>query len=140
VVFLLLSCVRTSETLAKIGSETFSDSIFYHLLNVIVDWSNPLHQRAGWIAVTVVWRVFLNSPYARGVIAPFVRKLIAEYESGHVQEANLLVRPCTDTKWYQKLLQYPVCFMRSSITFYTSYTGYKRKAFTKNTYKNYFWE
>ena len=83
-------------------------------------------------------RVFLNSPYARGVITPFVRKLIAEYESGHVQEANLLVRPCTDTRWYQELLQYPVCFMRSNITFYTSYTGYKGKAFTKNTYKNYF--
>jgi len=83
-------------------------------------------------------RMFLNPPYARGVIERFVRKSIAEYESGHVQEANLLVRPCTDIKWYQELLQYPVCFLRSHITFYIPYTSYKGKAFIKNTYKNYF--
>jgi hypothetical protein len=82
--------------------------------------------------------VFLNPPYTRGVIAPFVRKLITEYERGAVQEAILLVRPCTDTAWYQELLAYPVCFMCGRIKFYTPYTSYNGKVFTKNTYDNHF--
>ncbi len=82
--------------------------------------------------------MFLNPPDARGVIAPFVRKLIAEYESGHVQEAILLVRPCIDTVGYQELVAYPVCFLGGRIKFYTPYTSYKGREFSKNTYDNHF--
>lgn len=82
--------------------------------------------------------LFCNPPYARGLIAPFVKKLITSYEEGNVAEAILLVRPCTDTVWYQELLHYPVCFMRGRIKFYTPYTHYKGKAFDKNTYDNHF--
>jgi hypothetical protein len=83
-------------------------------------------------------KIFLNPPYARGVIASFVRKLITEYACGNVQEAILLVRLCSDTAWYQELLAYPVCFMKGRIKFYTPYTSYQGRAFTKNTYDNNF--
>jgi ParB family chromosome partitioning protein len=58
------------------------------------------------------WRgkVWLNPPY--GDLGPkFVAKLIHEYESGNVTEAVLLVNShCTDTKWFEPLFGYPVCF------------------------------
>jgi ParB family chromosome partitioning protein len=55
-------------------------------------------------------RVFLNPPYAR--LGPrFVKKLIAEYESGNVTEAVLLVNShCTDSRWFKPLFTYPLCF------------------------------
>lgn len=55
-------------------------------------------------------RVFLNPPYAR--LGPkFVNKLIAEYESGKVSEAILLVNShCTDSKWFKPLFNYVLCF------------------------------
>jgi len=81
-------------------------------------------------------KVFLNPPYARGLIEPFVRKAIAEHKSGYVEEAIVLTRPSVDTKWFHELLQYPVCFLRGRIKFYTPYKSYHGKVFSKNTYDN----
>jgi hypothetical protein len=55
-------------------------------------------------------QVFLNPPY--GDVGPkFVAKLIRDYDSGKVKEAILLVNShCTDTKWFQPLFDYPMCF------------------------------
>jgi ParB family chromosome partitioning protein len=83
-------------------------------------------------------RIFRNPPYARGLVSQFIHKLIVSYEAGFVEEAILLVRPCTDTRWCQELLAYPVCFYRGCIKFYTPYTSYKGRTFTKNTYDNHF--
>jgi ParB family chromosome partitioning protein len=54
--------------------------------------------------------VYLNPPYAK--LGPkFVEKLIAEYESGNVTEAILLVNShCTDSKWFKPLFNYVLCF------------------------------
>ena len=55
-------------------------------------------------------RVILNPPY--GDIGPkFVARLIKEYESGNVTEAILLLNShATDTKWFQPLFDYLLCF------------------------------
>jgi hypothetical protein len=55
-------------------------------------------------------QVFLNPPY--GEVGPkFVAKLIRDYDSGKVKEAILLVNShCTDTKWFQPLFDYLMCF------------------------------
>src|SRR5436305_1478003 len=48
---------------SKLYLKSISEPIFYHLSNVVVDWSNPLlHQRAGWIAVTVVCQDVIPQP------------------------------------------------------------------------------
>jgi DNA N-6-adenine-methyltransferase Dam len=55
-------------------------------------------------------RIYLNPPYA-GLGPKFVKKLIAEYESGNVAEAILLVNShCTDSKWFKQLFNYVLCF------------------------------
>lgn len=55
-------------------------------------------------------RIILNPPY--GDDGPkFVARLIKEYESGNVTEAVLLLNNhVTDTKWFQPLVNYLVCF------------------------------
>jgi phage N-6-adenine-methyltransferase len=62
-------------------------------------------------------RVWLNPPYSNP--APWVKKLIEEYESGRVSEAILLVNDATDTTWFHEALQAcsAICFMRGRIKF-----------------------
>jgi hypothetical protein len=62
-------------------------------------------------------RVWLHPP-AHGKTAKWTRKLLAEYESGRVIEAVLLVRPSAGSKWFQKLTRlFPVCFPDERIKF-----------------------
>ncbi|MGC2785549.1 MAG: DNA N-6-adenine-methyltransferase [Roseiarcus sp.] len=46
-------------------------------------------------------RLWLNPPYCRELIAPFVDKLVSEYASGAVEQAILLIHNYTDTTWFQ---------------------------------------
>ena len=61
-------------------------------------------------------RVWLHPP-AYGKTAKWTNKLLAEYESGRVTEAILLVRPSAGSKWFQKLTRFPVCFPDERIAF-----------------------
>lgn len=45
-------------------------------------------------------RVFLNPPYAARLITPFVRKLVASYVAGDVQQAILLTNSAGGTGWF----------------------------------------
>jgi len=47
-------------------------------------------------------RVWLHPP-VHGKTAKWINKLIAEYDSGRVLEAVLLVTPSAGSKWFQKL-------------------------------------
>lgn len=62
-------------------------------------------------------RVWLHPP-AHGKSAKWINKLLAEYESGRVTEAVLLVRPSAGSKWFQKLTRlYSVCYPDERIKF-----------------------
>jgi len=70
------------------------------------------------------WRaraVWLNPPYCKaGSVSNqelWTCKLIAEYEAGHIEQAILLVNAATETRWFQRLYAYPICFMRGRIQF-----------------------
>jgi hypothetical protein len=49
-------------------------------------------------------RVWLNPPYARGVVDLWIDRLCREYESGAVTAACCLVNNATETGWCQRLL------------------------------------
>lgn len=62
-------------------------------------------------------RVWLNPPYG-GDARLFVERLIKEYQVGNVTAACLLINSHpTETKWFQELFAYPICFVRSRIDF-----------------------
>jgi DNA polymerase-1 len=46
-------------------------------------------------------RVWLNTPYAAGLVGRFVEKLLAHVEAGDVTAAILLTNNATDTRWFQ---------------------------------------
>ena len=55
-------------------------------------------------------RVWLNPPFEAAVIAPFVAKLIADYQAGAVQQAVILTDAATDTRWFHDLADMALCF------------------------------
>lgn len=60
-------------------------------------------------------RIWLNPPFSLADEA--VRKLIAEYESGQIFEAILLIKSAPDTKRHQSLYPYPFCDLNGRIKF-----------------------
>lgn len=72
------------------------------------------------------WRsrsLWLNPPYGRGELRTqghvqiWIDRLISEYEQGNVQEAILLVNALTDRRWFDALWDYPICFVKTRISF-----------------------
>jgi hypothetical protein len=65
-------------------------------------------------------RIFLNPPYARGVIDRFVEKLLTEYLAGKVTAAIVLTNSFTDTRWFHALANAGAifCFTKGRIKFY----------------------
>lgn len=61
--------------------------------------------------------VWLNPPYGR-LVKKFVGKLIEQYEGGITKEAVLLINShATDTKWFQPLWDYILCFTDHRVNF-----------------------
>lgn len=63
-------------------------------------------------------RVFLNPPYSRGTIEPFVTKLLNSYPA-KVSQAILLINNATETKWFQQAVKActALCFPEKRIKF-----------------------
>lgn len=70
-------------------------------------------------------RVWLNPPYGRSEDGSnqdaWSSRLIDQYEDGNgvTTEAILLVNAAVDTKWFQRLFNYPICFPSQRINFST---------------------
>lgn len=62
-------------------------------------------------------KVWLNPPYG-GDARLFVERLIREYQVGNVTGACALLNSHpTETKWFQELFKYAICFVRGRIDF-----------------------
>ena len=62
-------------------------------------------------------RVWLNPPYGKDA-KRFVERLLSEFRLGHVQQAIALLN-CNsiETRWFEPLRNYPLCFPRGRIHF-----------------------
>ena len=64
-------------------------------------------------------RVWLNPPYSRALLSPFIDKLVSEYTRGAVEQAILLTHNYTDTEWFHAAARaaQTICFPRGRIRF-----------------------
>ena len=64
--------------------------------------------------------VWLNPPYARGLIDVFIDKLVAQFQSGTTKQAVVLVDNRTDTRWFHILCSAAsaVAFTKGRVNFY----------------------
>jgi phage N-6-adenine-methyltransferase len=64
-------------------------------------------------------RIWLNPPYSAALAPRFIDKLCAEYDTGHLDEAVVLVNNATDTAWFHNLLsRFPACFLCKRVPFW----------------------
>jgi hypothetical protein len=70
-------------------------------------------------------RLWMNPPYAAGLIDKFARKLVAEVESGHVTAGIVLADNRTDAGWFYTMAVAceRICFTRGRINFYNASTA-----------------
>lgn len=60
--------------------------------------------------------VWLNPPYGRAV-GEWVARCVDAYAADEIAAALILVRPATDTDWFQLLWDYPLCFIHGRVGF-----------------------
>ncbi len=93
------------------------------LANETVQAARYYTQEDDGLAQTWYGRVFLNPPYGvtegESNAGVWARKLITDYQNGHVSEAVLLVNANTERKWFAQLWDFPICFTNHRIQFYT---------------------
>lgn len=87
--------------------------------------------------LTKTWKaetVFLNPPYCKiGATSNqerWTQKLLMEYTAGHIGQAILLVNAATETQWFQRLYDFPICFAKGRIPFESGGAGSKKNGGT----------
>lgn len=106
-------CVMGGIDLDPASSELANQNVLADRFYTIADDGLQLDWRAD--------RVWLNPPYARGVIDNWIDKLFYEVARGHIGQWMCLVNNATDTRWAQRLLSgsSAVCFLRGRVRFET---------------------
>jgi phage N-6-adenine-methyltransferase len=67
--------------------------------------------------------VFMNPPYnKRQDQRKFVRKVLDEFDQGHIVHATLLLAARTDTQWHSWLARFPRCYVRGRLKFLDPHT------------------
>jgi DNA N-6-adenine-methyltransferase (Dam) len=66
-------------------------------------------------------RVWLNPPFHRAGLAPFIDKLVSEYARGAVEQAILLTHNYTDTAWFHTAARTArtICFPSGRLHFFS---------------------
>jgi DNA N-6-adenine-methyltransferase (Dam) len=87
------------------------------IANKIVKASKYYTKEDNGLAYLWYGNVWLNPPFGRrlfnynvSTIGMFAEKLFNEYEAGSVAQAILLATSRTDTPWFKRAWNYPICF------------------------------
>lgn len=90
-----------------------------HIAQTLVQAKNYFTTEDDGLRQTWTGRVWLNPPYANGVIDSFAKKLLDEIDAGNATTAIVLVNNATETRWFQSLLNRcnGICLARSRIKF-----------------------
>lgn len=65
-------------------------------------------------------RVWMNPPYASGLVERFIDKLLSEWRSNNIPAAIVLTNNATETRWWQELSEHAsaVCFVKKRIRYW----------------------
>ena len=109
----LMSGIELDPASCELANQTVKATKFYskEQNGLLQNW----HARSMW----------LNPPYGKTDTGKsnqeiWTHRLIAEYESGNIQEAVLLVNAVTGNAWFQPLWNYLLCFTDHRIRFYNA--------------------
>ena len=69
--------------------------------------------------LTRAWfgNVWMNHPFGKDGNRAWIGKLVAEYQSGRVQQACCITYASTSERWFQPLLEYPICFINGRVNY-----------------------
>lgn len=63
--------------------------------------------------------VYLNPPFENGGQSTFARYLLNQFKYGSVEQAILLVTANTEVGWFQPFYDFPICFVRKRLNYWT---------------------
>ena len=93
------------------------------LANTVIKASTFYDEQTDGLKYPWTGNVWLNPPYCRtGHVSNqeiWTCRLIAQYEAGITTQAILLVNASTDTGWFQRLWDYPICFTNHRVNFWS---------------------
>lgn len=69
------------------------------------------------LALAWFGNVWMNHPFGKGNNRAWIGKLVAEYQSGRVQQACCITYASTSERWFQPLLDYPICFINGRVNY-----------------------
>jgi len=80
--------------------------------------------------------VWMNHPFGRKTNKPWIKKLMAEWQSGRVAEAICITFASTSEEWFRPLLAFPQCYIHGR-TNYLLPNGKVKKGATKGSVVTY---
>ena len=94
-----------------------------HDANVIVQAMHYYTKEENGLSKPFYGCVWCNPPYGtkngRSNQGMWVRRLIEDYEQGHIEQAIILTNAATDTRWFHALFAYPICFTEGRINYFS---------------------
>jgi hypothetical protein len=81
--------------------------------------------------------VWVNHPYGRDTNPVWIRKIVAQWESGHCRALCCITFANTSEKWFQPLARQPQCYLAPRTNFYLP-NGKLKRGVTKGSVVTYF--
>lgn len=113
---------RARAVMGSIDLDPASNEIANHIVKAdryITQWEDALNPNTVWGTTDNPVTVFLNPPYARGMVDKFATRLIGEITCKRVRKAIWLSNNSTETVWGQLLLNHAqlICFPYKRVKF-----------------------
>jgi hypothetical protein len=81
-------------------------------------------------------RVWMNHPFSKKHNSDWIKKLVAEFNCGHIKEAICICFCSSSERWFRPLLDFPQCFLHKRVN-YIDHGGVVMKGVTKGSVVTY---